>query len=138
MINKIVIDGNDGTGKSFRIEYLKKMFPNIMIKDRGIFSEYTLNNNIFNCIDNITSIQLKKYEETKFFELIEKDNTTLYIICDCSIEKCQERISNRGDSLDEEYHTKDDLNKYKKRFLYLYNIVKGLHNVILINTEENI
>ena len=138
MIDRIVIDGNDGTGKSFRIEYLKKIFPDIIFNDRGIFSEYTLNDNIFNSIDSTTSIQLKKYEETKFFELIERDNTTLYIICDCSIEKCQERILNRGDSLDEEYHTKEDLNKYKERFLYLYNLVKGLSNVMLINTENNI
>ena len=48
MIEKIVIDGNDGTGKTTRLVQLKKMFPNIKYEDRGIFSKMTLIDELFN------------------------------------------------------------------------------------------
>ena len=44
---------------------------------------------------------------------------TLYITLYTTVEKSQERIVKRGDSLDEEYHNKEDLRKYNARFAFL-------------------
>ena len=44
---------------------------------------------------------------------------TLYITLYTTVEKSQERIVKRGDSLDEEYHNKEDLLKYNARFAFL-------------------
>jgi hypothetical protein len=47
MIRKIEVDGNDGTGKSYRIEKMKELFPGLVYYDRGIFSKATLNEKLF-------------------------------------------------------------------------------------------
>ena len=113
MIKKIVIDGNDGTGKSVRVSVLKKHFPGIEIEDRGVFSEATLRD-----------------------ELFEEHPETLFIICDASIETCQKRILERGDSLDEEFHNEDDLRKYRARFLMLFEAAKKYPNIMFVNTDD--
>lgn len=124
MIEKIIIDGNDGTGKTTRLVQLKRMFPNIKYEDRGIFSKMTLVDELFNRTGNYDEIQ------KKFHEDVQKDSSTLYIICRASSEVCQKRILERGDSIEEEFHTLDDLNKYNSRFDILVDIVKDLPNVI--------
>lgn len=131
MIKKIVIDGNDGTGKSIRVSLLKKYFPGIEIEDRGVFSEATLKDELFG--DDETSKQ-KRLE----FALAEVDNQpeTLFIICDASIETCQKRILERGDSLDEEFHRESDLKKYRERFLKLVDAAKNFQNIMLVNTDD--
>lgn len=133
MIQKIVIDGNDGTGKTYRLNELKKIFPNIEYQDRGIFSEYTLIDELFNA--NSKNYIDIFYLFKDFYDTIKNNSTILYVICDCSIETSQKRILERGDSLEEEYHTKEDLQKYKNRFLKLVRICKNLPNVMLINTD---
>ena len=108
MIKKIVIDGNDGTGKTFRVNLLRKMFPNIEIEDRVIFSNKTLDDILFD-YNKVSSINHRK----NFINSIEEQKDTLFIICDASVETCQKRISERGDSLEEEYHNNKDLIKYR-------------------------
>ena len=130
MIEKIIIDGNDGTGKTTRLVQLKKMFPNIKYEDRGIFSKMTLVDELFNRTGNYDEIQKKFYED------VQKDSSTLYIICRASSEVCQKRILERGDSIEEEFHTLDDLNKYNNRFDILVDIVKDLPNVIIVDTTK--
>ena len=131
MIKKIVIDGNDGTGKSIRVSLLKKYFPGIEIEDRGVFSEATLKDELFG--DDEISKQ-KRLE----FALAEVDNQpeTLFVICDASIEMCQKRILERGDSLDEEFHRESDLKKYRERFLKLVDAAKNFQNIMLLNTDD--
>lgn len=134
MIRKIVVDGNDGTGKSYRIEQLKKVFPGIEFEDRGIFSKATLNESLF----TLESIKDFVKERDEFIDYIKNNEDTLYIIVDASVETCQKRILERGDSLEEEYHTKEDLEKFRKRFLYLVDLVKdvpNISNIMLINTD---
>ena len=130
MIEKIIIDGNDGTGKTTRLVQLKKMFPNIKYEDRGIFSKMTLVDELFNRTGNYDEIQ------KKFHEDVQKDSSTLYIICRASSEVCQKRILERGDSIEEEFHTLDDLNKYNSRFDILVDIVKDLPNVMVVDTTK--
>ena len=130
MIEKIIIDGNDGTGKTTRLVQLKRMFPNIKYEDRGIFSKMTLVDELFNRTGNYDEIQ------KKFHEDVQKDSSTLYIICRASSEVCQKRILERGDSIEEEFHTLDDLNKYNNRFDILVDIVKDLLNVMVVDTTR--
>lgn len=130
MIEKIIIDGNDGTGKTTRLVQLKRIFPNIKYEDRGIFSKMTLVDELFNKTGNYDEIQ------KKFHEDVQKDSSTLYIICRASSEVCQKRILERGDSIEEEFHTLDDLNKYNNRFDILVDIVKDLPNVMVVDTTR--
>ena len=133
MIKKIIIDGNDGTGKTFRVNLLRKMFPNIEIEDRGIFSDKTLDDSLFE-YNKVSSIIHRK----NFVNSIEEQKDTLFIICDASVETCQKRISERGDSREEEYHNKKDLTKYKGRFMILAELCSELPNVMFVNTDEDL
>lgn len=133
MIKKIIIDGNDGTGKTFRVNLLRKMFPNIEIEDRGIFSDKTLDDKLFD-YNKAFSINHRK----NFVNSIEEQKDTLFIICDASVETCQKRISERGDSLEEEYHNKKDLIKYRKRFMLLAELCSELPNVMFVDTDEDL
>ena len=133
MINKIVIDGNDGTGKSTRVTELRKLFPGIRIEDRGIFSKATLNDSLFDDSKNNTFFTASPRE--RFYNSIKSDNETLYVILDAYIETCQERIKARGDSLDCEFHNKEDLTKYKERFKILTDLCNDLPNVMLVYTD---
>ena len=130
MIKKIVVDGNDGTGKTTRVEELSWLFPGVEIVDRGIFSEATLNEKLFSK-NTIPGSE----EEINFYNKIWRDKDTLYVIVDASPETCQKRILERGDSIDVEYHNMEDLIKYRERFLRLFNICKELTNVMLVNTD---
>lgn len=126
---KFEIDGNDGTGKSFRAAMLKRIFPNIPIQDRGLFSEATLDERIFEHDADAIA---------QFRNSILKNNDVIYIVCVCSIRKSQERILARGGSLEEEFHTEADLKKYNERFDFLLDLVKDLPNVIRLNTDVDI
>ena len=126
---KFEIDGNDGTGKSYRAALLKRIFPDIPIQDRGVFSEATLNERIF--VHDADAM-------AQFRNLILKNNDVVYIVCVCSIQKSQERILSRGGSLEEEFHTEADLKKYNERFDFLLELVKDLPNVIRLNTDTDI
>ena len=132
MIRKIEVDGNDGTGKSYRIEKMKELFPGLVYYDRGIFSKATLNEKLF---QNKNSQEWYK-EKEYFYNLVKSHSDTLYIILDASPATCQRRIKERGDSLEEEYHTKEDLLKYSERFYELCEICDDLPNVMWICTTE--
>ena len=123
------IDGNDGTGKTFRAAMLQRIFPDIPIQDRGLFSEATLNEKIF---------EHDAEAMKQFRDIVLGNNDVVYIICVCSIHKSQERILSRGGSLDEEFHTEADLKKYNERFDFLLDLVKDLPNVIRLDTETDI
>ena len=118
----IEFDGNDGTGKTYVINLIKQFFNNCIFKDRGIFSKATL---------------LNKESEEKMYDYIDNniDSDTLYIILDDFPEHCQQRIQKRGDSLDEEFHTLEDLEYYRKSFMLLYNHCKEkkYSNVYLVS-----
>lgn len=129
MITKVVVDGNDGTGKTATINKLKALMPNIEFEDRGIFSEATLDDDLF---DN-----RKNNEKVKeFYNKVANSYNTLFVIVDAEPEVCQKRILERGDSIEEEYHNMDDLKKYRDRFLRLVGMVDRLQNVMVIDTTN--
>lgn len=141
MIKKIIVDGNDGTGKSYRCELMRKMFPGISVCDRGLFSRYTLDDYAFNEFSryNINSQEAmsKSLKFNIFRETIQNDNDTLYIILVADPEVCQERIKARGDSIEEKYHTLEDLKFYEDRFRTLIKFVEDLPNIMVIDTTDH-
>lgn len=106
---KIVIDGNDGTGKSTLVKELKKLGHDAC--DRGIPTKMT------------DDFSLKLAEDE------------FYVILDASIAICQQRLQKAGKSLEEQYHNKKDLEKYRKRF---EQIAKKFTNCVLINANCSI
>ncbi len=134
-IRRIEVDGNDGAGKSFRIELIKKMFPGVEVADRGIFSKYTLD-------EYYPPLYPRSEEDQKCAEAfrneVMKNSDTLYILMDTPIEKCQERIVSRGDSLDTQFHSEDALAKYEWRFHRLYKLVDDCPNVIILDANRQL
>ena len=105
IILTVEIDGNDGVGKSYFIEKMSFItedvikLPNcniqVVFKDRGALTVATDKDNFV------------------------KEENHIYILLDASIEWCQRNILKRGDSIEEKYHTIEDLTYYRKRFLDL-------------------
>lgn len=139
MIKKIVVDGNDGAGKTYTIDKMKALFPGIEFEDRGVFSKATLNDKLFKEWAALLASSEKQMGEKEhhavydFVKEVEKHDT-LFIICLADPKECQRRIMERGDSIDEEYHTMEDLEKYDKRFRTLCEMTRHLGNVMLIDT----
>jgi thymidylate kinase len=131
MIKKIVIDGNDGSGKTFRCDELKKLFPDIEIVDIGLFSEATLDDWLF--VEYATKGE-HGWRCKDFISKVDAEPETLFIILMTKPEIAQKRIIERGDSIEEEYHTLDDLNKYNQRFEFLCELVKDRTNVMVVHT----
>lgn len=131
MIKKIVVDGNDGTGKSTRVAELKKLFPGITIEDRGVFSEATLDEELFKPTKNG---EILSKHQLEFRDKVAKSNA-LYIITDAEPETCQKRILERGDSIEVEFHNMADLKKYRERFWKLIHICDKLPNVMVAMTD---
>lgn len=87
---KIVVDGNDGTGKTTLVKSLREIGYNV--DDRGIPTEMTDDDDI------------------------KGDANHFYIILDCDVEISQARLKLAGKELSEKYHTKEDLRYYRQRF----------------------
>lgn len=106
----VTIDGNDGTGKTSTIHYLKEIFPNIQFLDRGLPSKMTENDQLI-------------------------DDGRLHIILIAPVSVCQYRLQKRGADLNEKYHNKQDLTFYHKRFCSLHKRIK---NIFYINSNQDI
>lgn len=117
----IEVDGNDGVGKTTYIKELSKLFPNDIFFDRGFLSKATL------------SDEFNK-REPNFKAICGFKTNVCYILLDCDIKVCQERILMRGDSIDVEFHNIDDLTKYQNRF----HALSEAFNVPIFDTSLNI
>ncbi|MDD3101684.1 MAG: non-canonical purine NTP pyrophosphatase [Patescibacteria group bacterium] len=95
----IVVDGNDGTGKTTLVNQLKNR--GYIVKDRGIPTKLTDDENILPA-------------ENEF-----------YIILDASVEVCRKRLEKAGRVLDEKYHTVGDLKYYREKFIKVAKKLKG-------------
>lgn len=87
---KIIVDGNDGLGKSTLVKALLER--GIHASDRGIPTKMTDNPNIV-ALDG-----------------------EFYLILDAPIEISRARLEQAGKDLTERYHTVDDLRFYRDRF----------------------
>lgn len=97
---RIVVDGNDGTGKSTLVESLRKFGFEVL--DRGIPTKLT---------------------DSQDTRLSEPDDT-MYIFLDAPEQISQQRLLAAGRDLTEKYHTMEDLTHYRKRFLSVFDDMK--------------
>lgn len=114
---RIIIDGNDGTGKTTLIKELQKI-TNDEILDRGLPSELTEKDNI---------------EDS----LPENKDENLYFILTCPEKVCQNRLKERGADLTVQYHTLNDLIHYRSKFFDVFTtmMIHG-YAVYLINANR--
>ncbi|WQJ53533.1 MAG: ATP phosphoribosyltransferase [Wendovervirus sonii] len=117
----VYVEGNDGTGKTWLISQLQKRFntPKMIFHDRCKLSELTLD-------DNIVSANYNEFINSKG---LDKDG--IYIILDDTILNCQKRILSRGDSLDEKFHTYEDLMIFRERYRILSDMLRDADYKIL-------
>jgi thymidylate kinase len=102
----IVVDGNDGTGKSTLAVSLRKL--GYLVKDRGIPSLMT------------------DGERARF------PKNEIYIILDAPIATCRLRLKTAGKDLNKKYHTVRDLTHYRSRFL---EVAKMLPRCVMIDAS---
>lgn len=131
MIEYIEISGCSGSGKTFRKNIIETVF-----KTAGIFC--IEGGYIYENVNNDRIFDGDYSEIANFRSHIENSKRTLYIIYVCSPVKCQQRIVHKGDFIDEAGHTQTDLNNINKKYKFLYQLVKDLPNVCLINTTEDL
>lgn len=105
----LVIDGNDGTGKSTLVASLRNMGYSVL--DRGVPTKMTDDMAAFSDI---------------------KDNE-VYFILDASVETSRKRLALAGRDLNEKYHTVEDLTYYREKFLSVCDIIP---DAILIDAEQ--
>ena len=103
----VVVDGNDGTGKSTIVAILRRM--GYEVADRGLPTALT---------DKPLTPHL---------------SDRIYIILDAPIELCQERLKAAGKDLTEKYHTLTDLAYYRARY---QEIATTLPDCMLISTDK--
>lgn len=90
---RIILDGNDGTGKSTVFEKLRKL--GLDVKDRGIPTKMT---------------------DDPALRPGDAEKGELYILLDVPVEVSRERLRAAGKDLTEKYHTVEDLTFYRKRY----------------------
>jgi len=102
----IVVDGNDGTGKSTLVETLRK--HGYVVQDRGVPSKATLGEPLtLNPMDG-------------------------YLILDAPVETSRERLAKAGKDLEEEWHTVESLTLYREAF----KKVAAAGNIPVIDATE--
>lgn len=137
LYKKLVLDGNDGTGKSSRAKAIQEVLG-IEVSERGPLSKLTDCDEIFSpYVKEGESIELST-EALEAINEIKNNTDTLYAILDAPVIKCQQHIVARGDSLDAPYHNFRDLCYYRERFKLLYDFLKKQHisNIFLVETKS--
>jgi len=103
---KIVVDGNDGTGKSTLVASLVNL--GYEVQDRGDATKMT---------DDPT---------------LAPSTNVFYIVLDAPVAVCRERLAAEGRDLTEKYHTVEDLTYYRERFL---EVAKRLPRATLVDAS---
>lgn len=97
----VVVDGNDGTGKSTLVAALRAL--GYTVQDRGL--------------------------PTKLTDSPDRDPRPeeVFLILDAPVEVSQARLRAAGKSLEEKYHAEADLRHYRARFLTVAEALPGAH-----------
>jgi thymidylate kinase len=111
---KIIIDGNDGTGKTSLVKALNELGLNAV--DRGILTKMT-----------------DGYDPS-----LEDVKNCLFVLLDVPIVESQRRLLEAGKDINEKYHNLADLSFYRSRFLQSFTALKRLtkHTCLIDNTES--
>jgi len=110
----IVVDGNDGTGKSTLVASLRAL--GYEVADRGLPTKLT----------DAVGPNLERAMETD-----DRATGELYVILDAPVEVSRARLAAANRDLDEKYHTVADLTYYRDRF----RLVAERLGVTLVNAE---
>jgi len=102
----IVIDGNDGTGKSTLVNALKD--KGFYVCDRGLPTYLT---------DHIDTPITEPSLEVK--------RGTIFLILDAPVEVSQSRLLSAGKDITEKYHTLDDLTYYRKKYHDVADVLRS-------------
>ncbi len=102
----IVVDGNDGSGKTTVVELLRE--SGYEVRDRGAPTKMT---------DDPS---------------VKPEEGVRYLILDVPVEVSRQRLARAGKDLNEQYHTVADLTHYRQRFL---EVAAGLPNASLIDAS---
>ena len=106
----VVVDGNDGTGKSTVVAQLHSR--GYRVQDRGLPTKLT--------------------DNPQIEEKTETGSSEIYLILDLPVEQCQQRLLAAGKDLSEQYHTEADLKYYRQRFL---DVAKSLANCKIVDAS---
>jgi thymidylate kinase len=106
-MERIVVDGNDGTGKSTLVAALRAL--GYSVQDRGVPTRMT---------DDPT---------------VEAQDGDFYIILDAPVAVSRARLEQAGKDLTERYHTVEDLTYYRQRFL---EVAATLKNCVVIDSSQ--
>ncbi len=130
----VVLDGNDGTGKTLRANMLRKVLgKDLNVSERGILSEATLNDDIFT-VENIAGKPNAALQS--LIDTVKKKKDTLFVIIDKDVLKCQQNILERGDSIDVQFHNFTDLCVYREKFIQLTRFLSDCKNVMLLMNRD--
>ena len=102
----VVVDGNDGTGKSTLVELLRRR--GFTVKDRGAPTYMTDHKDGHAALGEV------------------------YVILDAPVHVSRKRLRAAGKALDERYHTTKDLEHYRERFK---EVAAELPHSALINAQ---
>jgi len=101
---RVVVDGNDGLGKSTLVAALRQL--GYEVSDRGLPTKMT----------DDPSLAENKDE--------------FYLILDAPVEVSRQRLAQAGKDLNERYHTVEDLTYYRQRF---QDVARQLENCAVID-----
>jgi thymidylate kinase len=107
---EIVVDGNDGTGKSTLVEALRER--GFSVSDRGLPTRMTDDDALTDAGD------------------------AFYLVLDAPVEVCQSRLAQAGKDLSEQYHTREDLTHYRARFREVSRRLRRCREIDSSGTRE--
>ena len=90
----VVVEGNDGTGKSTLVAALAAR--GFVVRDRGLPTKMT--------------------DDPALRPTAEQRASELYLILDVPVAVSRERLAKAGKDLEERYHTVEDLSRYRRRY----------------------
>lgn len=110
---KIIIDGNDGTGKTSLVKSLNELGFNAI--DRGIMTKMT-----------------DGYQPS-----LDDVKDCIFILLDVSIQESQKRLLKAGKDINEKYHNLADLSFYRSRFFHSFFDLKKLTPYVYLIDNSN-